>query len=158
MSEILWKSAEGYVVVADQVQRPGEGSDLASIFDAGAWIVVWRSVDRLDWHVTRSRRYAKPSLSGLRAQDRAAWSDWVINEDGTAGWSKAELEDSVDPIALAAALYDAWQSTAAHALPAKMAYLAQRLPPEMTPPAWMRPGVDRLASWSVVIDEVLTDR
>lgn len=157
MSEILWKSIDGYVVVADRVSFDQEGQDeLAALFLAGAWIVIWRG-DSDRWQVTRNRRHAKPNLRELRGQMRAdGWAgSWYVQENGQAG--RQDRDDDGDGVSFAQALYAAWGTKAAEALPSKIAFLkldAGDYTPDQVP-AWLRPGIPRQQEMHRQIQEVL---
>jgi hypothetical protein len=153
--QTLWQSKDGFVVVVDAVELPSddaapeERGDLNTLFCAGAWIVVWRAVVRDRWRFTRNRRYAKPGFQALRRimqRNRLAGGNEVfVGATDAHGHILDEFYESLSPIELGQALYEAWGVLALQAMPEKLKFLG--LDPDdydaARVPAWMRPGVLR---------------
>lgn len=143
----LWQSEDGYMFVVDGVNFPddeGNGNnDIATLFNAGVWVVVWRAAEDGEhdmlWHVTRNRRYAQPNLLQLRG--RMKCHEWLIYPSGAGGRQNAECD--VDPVAFAQALYAAWGEEAARKIPAKIAHLQLNEDDydSRSISSWLRPGI-----------------
>jgi hypothetical protein len=149
----LWQSEDGYVRAVDGVEFPDDAApetrgDLDTLFRAEAWIVVWRGPD-LRWRFTRNRRYAKPGFQALRRimqRNRLAGGNEVfVGATDAHGHILDEFYESLSPIELGQALYEAWGVLALQAMPEKLKFLG--LDPDdydaARVPAWMRPGVLR---------------
>lgn len=178
---ILWQSPDGYVLVADDVQFPDSDEagasraatqgDLADLFNAGAWIVVWRPVDYAEqphkpWRFTRNRRFAKPGLGALRqAMDRNGMEPngdaiWIAPSDAHGHlWDDDPTDSYLSAIGVGQSLYEAWGYVAADALPKKIAYLGLNVdePAADQVPAWMRPGLSEYANRRRAIRDVLEE-
>jgi hypothetical protein len=149
--ERLWKSEDGYVVVADDLTFPDENdldtrSDLETLFRAHAWIVVWRATERREddrWYVTRSRQMPKPSLNALRAMLRLHVDDGIADAFRIAPEDRCGSIATDDPIAVAQALYRAWGYVALEVLPREVEQRSLN-PDDYDPMAvrpWLRPGI-----------------
>lgn len=178
---ILWQSPDGYVVVADDVQFPdpneaGESQaatqgDLAELFQAGAWIVVWRPVDYAEqshkpWRFTRNRRFAKPGLGALRqAMDRNGFEPngdalWIAPSDAHGHlWDDTHGGSWESAIGVGQSFYAAWGCVAAGALPNKIRHLGLSVdePAADQVPAWMRPGLPEYAKRRREVRELLSE-
>lgn len=135
MADILWGSEDGYVIAADQVMADDEvgAAELTALFNAGAWIVLWRAVGSWRWRLTRSRRYAKPGLRDLRVEMRKM------------GW--------------AGELYVAWQNLALEAIPAKLAFLQRDADNYESAEvnAWLRPGIALHKARRIALCEIINN-
>ena len=150
--DILWRSEDGYIVVADNLTFPTEDdapdthSDLETLFRGHAWIVVWRAVERREddrWYITRSRQMPKPSLNAMRAMLRQHVDSSIAEAMRVSPEDRCGSVRTDDPIGVAQALYCAWGYVALEKLPAHLEQ--RRLNPDdydsMAVAPWLRPGI-----------------